>query len=201
MRRDAIDFGSDNIPKLFGKMLMPTLLGMLCMSVMTVIDGVFIGHGVGSDALAAVNIFSPFWLLMTAIGMMLGIGCSVVSSIHLSQDNVKAARINMTQTLIFGVTLALIITILVGLSAPNPPACSDLRTDCFRMFLIINDGCRWPFAPCSSSQSDSLSSVSTDPRPMRCSPRPFRPYSTSYSTMCSFSSWTKVWRASHSPRS
>ena len=93
---------------------MPTLLGMLCMSVMTVIDGVFIGHGVGSDALAAVNIFSPFWLLMTAIGMMLGIGCSVVSSIHLSQDNVKAARINMTQTLIFGVTLALIITILVG---------------------------------------------------------------------------------------
>lgn len=114
MRRDAIDFGSDNISKLFGKMLMPTLLGMLCMSVMTVIDGVFIGHGVGSDALAAVNIFSPFWLLMTAIGMMLGIGCSVVSSIHLSQDNVKAARINMTQTLIFGVTLALIITILVG---------------------------------------------------------------------------------------
>lgn len=114
MRRDAIDFGSDNILKLFGKMLMPTLLGMLCMSVMTVIDGVFIGHGVGSDALAAVNIFSPFWLLMTAIGMMLGIGCSVVSSIHLSQDNVKAARINMTQTLIFGVTLALIITILVG---------------------------------------------------------------------------------------
>lgn len=66
MQRDAIDFGSDNIPKLFGKMLMPTLLGMLCISLMTIIDGVFIGHGVGSDALAAVNIFSPFWLLMTA---------------------------------------------------------------------------------------------------------------------------------------
>ena len=78
MQRDAIDFGSDNIPKLFGKMLMPTLLGMLCISLMTIIDGVFIGHGVGSDALAAVNIFSPFWLLMTAIGLMLGIGCSVV---------------------------------------------------------------------------------------------------------------------------
>ena len=113
MQRDAIDFGSDNIPKLFGKMLMPTLLGMLCISLMTVIDGVFIGHGVGSDALAAVNIFSPFWLLMTAIGLMLGIGCSVVSSIHLSQDNAKAARINMTQTLTFGLTLTLIITVLV----------------------------------------------------------------------------------------
>lgn len=113
MQRDAIDFGSDNIPKLFGKMLMPTLLGMLCISLMTIIDGVFIGHGVGSDALAAVNIFSPFWLLMTAIGLMLGIGCSVVSSIHLSRDNEKAARINMTQTIIFGTALTLTITILV----------------------------------------------------------------------------------------
>ena len=114
MQRDAIDFGSDSIPKLFSKMLLPTLLGMLCISVMTVIDGVFIGHGVGSDALAAVNIFSPFWLLMTATGLMLGIGCSVVSSIHLSQDNVKAAQINLTQTLIFGTTLTLSITILVS---------------------------------------------------------------------------------------
>lgn len=114
MRRDAIDFGSDSIPKLFSKMLLPTLLGMLCISVMTVIDGVFIGHGVGSDALAAVNIFSPFWLLMTATGLMLGIGFSVVSSIHLSQDNVKAAQINLTQTLIFGTALTLSITILVS---------------------------------------------------------------------------------------
>ena len=113
MQRDAIDFGSDSIPRLFSKILLPTLLGMLCMSVMTTIDGVFVGHGVGSDALAAVNIFAPFWLLMSAIGLMLGIGCSVVASIHLSQDNEKAARINMTQTLIFGTALTLIITALV----------------------------------------------------------------------------------------
>ena len=71
MRRDAIDFGSDSIPALFRKILVPTLLGMLCMSVMTTIDGVFVGHGAGSDALAAVNIFAPFWLIMSAIGLML----------------------------------------------------------------------------------------------------------------------------------
>lgn len=201
MRRDAIDFGSDNIPKLFGKMLMPTLLGMLCMSVMTVIDGVFIGHGVGSDALAAVNIFSPFWLLMTAIGMMLGIGCSVVSSIHLSQDNVKAARINMTQTLIFGVALALIITILVGAFSTQS---ARLLGSSDRLLPYVLDYQRWlslAFCAMFLQSVGLLIIVSTDPRPMRCSPPPFRPYSTSYSTMCSFSSWTKVWRASHSPRS
>lgn len=113
MKRDAIDFGSDSIPSLFRKILVPTLLGMLCMSVMTTIDGVFIGHGVGSDALAAVNIFCPFWLTMSAIGLMFGIGCSVVASVHLSQGNVKAANINMTQTLGFGVLVTLLITLVV----------------------------------------------------------------------------------------
>lgn len=113
MQRDSIDFGSDSIPVLFRKILLPTLLGMLCMSVMTTIDGVFVGHGIGSDALAAVNIFAPFWLLMSAIGLMLGIGCSVVASVHLSQGNEKAARINMTQTLIFGTALTVAISVLV----------------------------------------------------------------------------------------
>ena len=113
MKRDAIDFGSDSIPGLFRKIFIPTLIGMACMAVMTTIDGVFVGHGVGSDALAAVNIFAPFWMIMTGLGMLFGIGCSVVSSVHLSQGNEKAARINMTQTLIFGVLVTVALTILV----------------------------------------------------------------------------------------
>lgn len=113
MKRDEIDFGSDSIARLFRKILGPTLIGMLCLSVMTTIDGVFVGHGVGSDALAAVNIFSPFWLIMSAIGLMFGIGCSVVASVHLSQGNVKAANINMTQTIGFGVIVTLLITAVV----------------------------------------------------------------------------------------
>ncbi len=115
MKRDSIDFASDSIPVLFRKIFLPTLAGMVCMSVMTTIDGVFVGHGVGSDALAAVNIFAPFWMIMTGIGMLFGIGCSVVSSVHLSQGNEKAARINMTQTLLFGILLTVAITILVQL--------------------------------------------------------------------------------------
>ena len=93
MKRDAIDFGSDSIPGLFRKIFIPTLIGMACMAVMTTIDGAFVGHGVGSDALAAVNIFAPFWMIMTGLGMLFGIGCSVVSSVHLSQGNEKAAQI------------------------------------------------------------------------------------------------------------
>lgn len=102
MKRDNIDFGNDQIPQLFRSIFIPTLLGMTCMSVMTLIDGAFVGHGVGSDALAAVNIFCPLWLIMSGIGLMFGIGSSVVASIHLSQQNVKAANINVTQALMAG---------------------------------------------------------------------------------------------------
>ncbi len=114
MKRDAINLGSDRIPNLFTKIFLPTLVGMVCASIMTTIDGVFVGHGVGSDALAAVNIFAPFWLLMNGIGLLFGIGCSVVASIHISQDNLKAACINVTQTVIYGVMFTSLICVAIS---------------------------------------------------------------------------------------
>ena len=47
MKRDAIDFESGDIGRLFRQMLVPTLLGTLATSAMTVIDGVIVGQGVG----------------------------------------------------------------------------------------------------------------------------------------------------------
>ncbi|MBO4332876.1 MAG: MATE family efflux transporter [Paludibacteraceae bacterium] len=111
MKRDHIDFRNAKIPALFRSIFLPTLLGMVCMSVMTMIDGAFVGHGVGSDGLAAVNIFCPLWLIMSGIGLMFGIGCSVVSSIHLSQNNLKAAHINVTQAFMAG-TIALMVWLI-----------------------------------------------------------------------------------------
>lgn len=65
MQRDRIDFGKMNIPVLFRKIFFPTLLGMVCMACITIADGVFVGRGVGSDALAAVNIVAPLFMVTT----------------------------------------------------------------------------------------------------------------------------------------
>ena len=115
MNRDNIDFGKERISSLFRRILIPTLLGMLCMSVMTIIDGAFVGHGAGSDALAAINIFCPLWLIVTGFGLMYGIGCSVVASIHLSHENTKAANINITQTLLFGTVVSILLSLVVNI--------------------------------------------------------------------------------------
>lgn len=117
MNRDAIDLGKVNIPRLFRIYLVPTLLGMLALCAVTATDGIFVGRGVGSDALAAVNICIAPTMLIMGIGLMLGVGTSVVASIHLAGNNVKAARLNVTQALVTGTIVALtfILVTLVSL--------------------------------------------------------------------------------------
>lgn len=102
MQRDKLDFGNEKIGKLFRAMFFPTLIGMVFNSVLNLCDGMFVGHGVGSNALAAINIVAPLFLLCAGIGLMFGIGASVIGGIRLAENNVKAARIIMTQAYIAG---------------------------------------------------------------------------------------------------
>lgn len=121
MKKDAIDFGTANVSTLFRKLFFPTLMGMLGMSAMTAIDGIFIGHSVGSDGIAAVNIICPPLMLLTGLGLMIGTGCSVVASIHLSHGKVKAARLNVTQAFIFASIVAAVPIVLM-LAMPDESA-------------------------------------------------------------------------------
>ena len=116
--RDDIDFGTTNISRLFTKMFIPTLLGMVSWSLLTVIDGIFVGRGVGSNGIAAINICYPIFLVLTGFALMVGMGASVVASIHLSQNNVKAARINVTQAMWFSTFVAIGVMIF-ALLAPE----------------------------------------------------------------------------------
>ncbi|MDE5889733.1 MAG: MATE family efflux transporter [Bacteroidales bacterium] len=108
MERDAIDLGSADVFRLFNKYFIPTLSGMLSMSAVTAVDGIFVGHGVGSDGVAAINICIPVLMLLMGVALMLGAGCSVVASIHLSRGKQRVARMNVTQTLVFGTLAALL---------------------------------------------------------------------------------------------
>ena len=82
MKRDALDLGTMNVCSLFRKYFIPTLFGMLSMSAVTALDGVFVGHGIGSDGIAAINICIPLLMLFTGIGLMVGVGASVIASVH-----------------------------------------------------------------------------------------------------------------------
>ena len=110
--KDSINFGSMNISTLFRKLLIPTVLGMVFSALFVITDGIFVGKGIGSDALAAVNITAPLFMIAAGIGLMFGVGASVVASIHLSQGKRKVASINITQAIAFSALLILILSAL-----------------------------------------------------------------------------------------
>ena len=110
MKEKVIDFGNERVSVLFKKLFFPTLLGMLSMSAVTTIDGIFVGHGVGSDGIAAVNICVPLLMSLMGVGLMMGAGCSVIASIYLSKGKTVLARATITQAMLF-VTL---ISVTVG---------------------------------------------------------------------------------------
>ena len=140
MERDALDFGRMNIPRLFIKLFVPTLLGMLFGAMLNIADGIFVGRGVGSDALAAVNIAAPLFLIATGVALMFGSGVSVVAAVHLSHDNVKAARINVTQAFTVGGLLMTLIALAV-LLLPRQTALLFGGTE--RLMPYVLDYLRW----------------------------------------------------------
>lgn len=117
--RDSIDFAHTDIRKLFNSLFFPTLLGMLFNMAFIFTDGIFIGHGIGGHGLAAINLIGPIMMLINGLGMMLGVGASVVAAIHLSHNNIKAARINVTQAFITGISISVAMGIICYLF-PSP---------------------------------------------------------------------------------
>ncbi len=139
MKRDALDLGTMNVFSLFRKYFIPTLFGMLSMSAVTALDGVFVGHGIGSDGIAAINICIPLLMLFTGIGLMVGVGASVIASVHISQNKEKAARINITQALLFVTALSIIPSALM-MAYPSATArllgASEHLTPLVREYLL-----------------------------------------------------------------
>lgn len=113
-KRDALDYGEMRIPRLFRKLFFPTLLGLLSSVLLNMADGIFVGRGVGSDGLAAVNIAAPMFQIATGIALMFGSGVSVVAAVHLSRGNVKAANINVTQAFTVGLLIMTLVLILIN---------------------------------------------------------------------------------------
>ena len=113
MQRDSLDFKSMSVGKLFTKLLVPTIMGMAASALFTVVDGIFVGNGIGSDAMAAVNISAPIFMIITGVGLMFGMGSGILTSINLSQGKKKVANINFTQSVIALVFISLVMTLLL----------------------------------------------------------------------------------------
>src|SRR5690625_4374358 len=100
------------IRKVFFKYLIPSTLGLLLISINIVIDGIFIGHGVGADGLAAVNIAVPVYSFFYGVALWVGIGGATLYSMNLGQGNVVKAKQIFTFSFVIAIVATVIITII-----------------------------------------------------------------------------------------
>ena len=75
--------------KEFLKYAIPSAIAMFISALYTVVDGIFVGQGVGPLALAAVNIVVPFTVMLIGLANMFAIGGGALVS-----KNVGAKKID-----------------------------------------------------------------------------------------------------------
>ncbi|MYL71573.1 MATE family efflux transporter [Halobacillus litoralis] len=101
-----------SVKKVFFQYLFPSLLGMMLMSVNILIDGIFVGNGVGSEGLAGVNLAMPVFSLIFSIALWIGIGGGTIYSIHIGEENMVKARSVFSIAVASSLVLLLVIGVI-----------------------------------------------------------------------------------------
>ena len=90
----------------------PATVGMLMSSLIAIVDGYFAGNYVGSKALVAINLGLPLLYFYLAVGLMIGVGGSVIAGIAIGNgDRQKSCSVfsqSMVLVLLAGVTISVV---------------------------------------------------------------------------------------------
>lgn len=89
----------------------PAILSNACVFLFSVVDGIFVGNGAGSQALGAVNLALPFVLLAQALNAMASIGGVTITAIRFGRDDKEGAQ----KAFMHSFTLNLIVGIFITL--------------------------------------------------------------------------------------
>ncbi|MDR3112438.1 MAG: MATE family efflux transporter [Elusimicrobiota bacterium] len=108
-----LTLGTENVKKLLLHYSIPSIIGMMAMSVYNITDSIFIGHGVGPLALAGLAITFPIMNLAAAFGSFVGVGGASLMSLRLGQKDFAASEVILgnviTLNLLIGISFSLII--------------------------------------------------------------------------------------------
>lgn len=75
------------------KLVLPSVLSQVCMFLFTIVDGIFVGNGVGATALGAVNIVLPYILILSALYMLVAVGGATVTAIRFGRGDKEGANL------------------------------------------------------------------------------------------------------------
>ena len=114
--KQRIDLLEGDIFKLFWRYLVPTMASTMSVSVFILFDTLFIGRALGNDGLAALNIALPIVNVLTATGLLLGVGGAAAFSVCLGQGKHHEARKLFTSSVVMAVIFGGCLTLIGALS-------------------------------------------------------------------------------------
>lgn len=127
--QNVYELENSGITSLLWKYFLPAFTGVIINSLYNVVDRIFIGQGVGAEALSGISAVYPIMLILMAFGMLIGIGAGVRISINLGMKNFPRAEKVLGNSFILMLIVSGIISI-VGFSIKDP---------LLRLFGVEND--------------------------------------------------------------
>lgn len=91
VRKDHKEMMESKVKKII-RYVVPTVLSQVCFFLFTIVDGIFVGQGVGTEALAAVNIAFPFVMLANALFLLINVGGVSIAAIRLGENDTERAN-------------------------------------------------------------------------------------------------------------
>ncbi len=93
----------------------PAIIAMVLTSLITVVDGYFIGNYVGEQGIAAVNLGLPVIYLFLSVGLMVSVGGVAIAGMALGAGDMEACGQVFRQTIVTTVVAAVMTGLLVAL--------------------------------------------------------------------------------------
>jgi len=107
------EMATESISKLVLKFSIPAIVGIMCSALQNIINRIFVGQGIGANAISAVVVSFPIMIVMMAIAMLFGVGATTLTSIKLGEGNIEAGNKLLVQTTILLIIVPLSIAVLM----------------------------------------------------------------------------------------
>ena len=104
---------NESVSKLFYKYLIPSICGTMLTSIYVLADAIIIGKGIGTEALAALNIVLPLFNIFFGNGLLFGVGGSVLMSIERGAGNQKSGERYYSIALLLNAMMCVLYTVLM----------------------------------------------------------------------------------------
>ena len=107
------ELDSERIGRLLYKMALPVFIGMFVQSTYNVVNTIFVGHFIGTEAIAGLSLVFPLQMLALGLGMMVGVGGLSVVSYSIGAGDIPRAERALGNCFIASVAATLVLMLIV----------------------------------------------------------------------------------------